>query len=111
MDYEHRLQRLAINDARLTEDDLGEVGVAPGGLEPKPLALARIAALVAMGGAEPSFGALVDAAVSTGATPDEIVDVVVGVSPVTGLPRVVAAAPKVALALGADVDDMVGDVG
>ena len=106
MDYTDRLRRLAINDERLADDDLGEVGAGPDGLDPKSLALARIAALVAVGGAEPSFGSQSDAAVSAGATPAEIVDVLVGVIPVVGLPRVVAAAPKVAMALGYDMDDV-----
>ena len=105
VDYAERLRRLAINDERLAEDDLGEVGVAPDGLDAKTLALARIAALVAIGGAEPSFGSQADAAVSSGATPQEIVDVLVGIIPVVGFPRVVAAAPKVAMALGYDLDD------
>jgi hypothetical protein len=43
--------------------------------------------------------------VSAGATAAEIVDVLVGVIPVVGLPCVVAAAPKLALALGYDFDD------
>ena len=106
MDYTDRLRRLAINDERLADDDLGEVGVGPDGLDAKSLALARIAALVAVGGAEPSFGSQSDAAVSAGATPAEIVDVLVGVIPVVGLPLVVASAPKVAAALGYDMDDV-----
>jgi len=105
VDYAERLRRLAINDERLAEDDLGEVGVAPDGLDAKTLALARIAALVAVGGAEPSFGSQADAAVSSGASPHEIVDVLVGIIPVVGFPLVVAAAPKVAMALGYDLDD------
>ncbi|GAA1811503.1 carboxymuconolactone decarboxylase family protein [Agromyces neolithicus] len=105
MDYTDRLRRLAINDERLPEDDLDEVEVAPDGLDAKTLALARIAALVAVGGAEPSFGSQADAAVSAGASPQEIVDVLVGIIPVVGFALVVAAAPKVAMALGYDLDD------
>ena len=105
MDYTDRLRRLAINDERLAEDDLGALGVGAEGLDPKSLALARVAALVAIGGAEPSFGSQADAAVSAGATPSEIVDVLIGIIPVVGLPRVVAAAPKVAMALGYDIDE------
>ncbi len=105
MDYTDRLRRLAINDERLAEDDLGDLGVGAEGLDPKSLALARVAALVAVGGAEPSFGSQADAAVSAGATPAEIVDVLVGIIPVVGLPRVVAAAPLVAMALGYDIED------
>ena len=98
MDYTERLRRLAINDQRLG-DDADEAA----GVDRKTLALSRIAALVAVGGAEPSFGAEADAAVSAGATPSEIVDVLAGIVQVTGLPLVVAAAPKLALALGCDV--------
>ena len=102
MDYTDRLRRLAINDARMADDG---AGVESGGLDPKTLALVRLAALVAVGGAVPSYGAQADAAVSAGATAAEIVDVLVGVVPVVGLPRVVAAAPKLAMALGYDIDE------
>ncbi len=40
-----------------------------------------------------------------GASAAEIVDVLVGVVPVVGLPSVVAAAPNLALALGYDTDE------
>ena len=104
LDYMERLRRLAINDARIA-DDHGD-GLGSGELDPKTLALVRLAALVAVGGAVPSYGAQADAAVSAGATAAEIVDVLVGVLPIVGLPRVVAAAPKLALALGYDTDDI-----
>ena len=74
-------------------------------LDPKTLALVRLAALVAVGGAVPSYGAQADAAVDAGATAAEIVDVLVAVTPVVGLPHVVAAAPKLAMALGYDTND------
>ena len=111
MDYTDRLRRLAINDERLAETEAEEVVVGPGRLDPKSLALARIAALVSVGGAEPSFGAQVDAAISAGTTATQIVDVLVGVIPIVGLPRVVAAAPKVALALGHDLEVEVDELG
>ena len=104
MDYIERLRRLAINDARIA-DDHGD-GLGSGELDPKTLALVRLAALVAVDGAVPSYGAQADEAVSAGATAAEIVDVLVGVLPIVGLPRVVAAAPKLALALGYDTDDI-----
>ncbi len=66
----------------------------------------RLAALVAVGGAVPSYSAQADAAVGAGASVAEIVDVLVGVVPVVGFPCVVAAAPKLALALGYDTDDV-----
>jgi 4-carboxymuconolactone decarboxylase len=105
VDYTELLRCLAINDARLAEDGLDGAGLALAELDARTLALVRLAALVAVGGAVPSFGAQADAAVSAGATAAEIVDVLLGVVPVVGLPRVVAAAPKLALALGYDTDD------
>lgn len=110
MDYTDRLRRLAINDERIADDLLDDLALRPDGLDAKSLALARIAALVAIGGAEPSFGSQTDAAVSAGAGAAEIVDVLVGIIPVVGLPRVVAAAPNVAMALGYDVDDELQDI-
>jgi 4-carboxymuconolactone decarboxylase len=104
VDYTDRLRCLAINDARFV-DEAGEPDAEGRVLDAKSLALVRLAALVAVGAAEPSFGAQADAAVSAGATAPEIVDVLVGVIPVVGLPAVVAAAPRLALALGYDVED------
>jgi 4-carboxymuconolactone decarboxylase len=103
--YTERLRRLAVNEAGAADVDVRAL-VDPTSLDPKTLALARLAALVAVGAAEPSFGEQADAAVSAGASADEIVDVLIGVSTVVGVPRVVAAAPKVALALGYDLDDL-----
>jgi alkylhydroperoxidase/carboxymuconolactone decarboxylase family protein YurZ len=42
-------------------------------------------------------------ALAAGASEDEIADVLLAIAPVTGLNRVVAAAPEVATALGYDV--------
>jgi alkylhydroperoxidase/carboxymuconolactone decarboxylase family protein YurZ len=105
VDYTELLRSLAVNDARFAECGSGQAGLGSGDLDPKTLALVRLGALVAVGGAVPSFGAQADAAVSAGATAAEIVDVLLGVVPVVGLPRVVAAAPKLAMALGYDTDD------
>jgi 4-carboxymuconolactone decarboxylase len=105
VDYAERLRRLVINDACFAGAGTGGTGVEPRDLDPKTLALVRLAALVAVGGAVPSYGAQADAAVSAGATAAEIVDVLVGVIPVVGLPAVVATAPKLALALGYDAGE------
>jgi alkylhydroperoxidase/carboxymuconolactone decarboxylase family protein YurZ len=105
VDYAERLRRLVINDACFAGTGTGRTDVEPRNLDPKTLALVRLAALVAVGGAVPSYGAHADAAVDAGATAAEIVDVLVGVIPVVGLPAVVATAPKLALALGYDTDE------
>ncbi len=44
-------------------------------------------------------------ALDAGATPAEVVAVLLGVASVVGMPCVVGAAPKVALALGYDTED------
>ena len=105
MDYTDVLRSLAINDAHFAEDGCGGAASASPGLDPKTLALVRLGALVAVGGAVPSYGAETDAAVNAGATVAEIVEVLVGVIPIAGLPCVVAAAPKLAMALGYDITD------
>jgi 4-carboxymuconolactone decarboxylase len=103
MDYTDRLRRLALNDAHFMEGVAGQVET--GDLNPRILALVRLGALVAVGGAGPSYGEQADAAVAAGATAAEIVDVLVAVVPVVGMPSVVAAAPMLALALGYDIDE------
>lgn len=112
LDYTAVLRRLSLHDDRVVADVLGGADTQSAGLDPildpRTLALVRLAALVAVGGAVSSYGALADAAIDAGATAAEIVEVLVGVIPVVGLPRVVAAAPKLALALGHDVDDAFG---
>ena len=107
MDHTEQLRRLAINDASFAEHCLSGAGSV--GLDSKTRALTRLAALVAVGGSGPSFGAHADAAVSAGATAAEIVEVLVGVVPTVGLPRAVAAAPKVAAALGYDINAALED--
>jgi 4-carboxymuconolactone decarboxylase len=105
VNYTDRLRSLGLNDARFAEGSVAPVEAESLQLDPKTLELVRLAALVAVGGAVPSYAAQADSAVSAGASAAEIVDVLVGVIPVVGLPCVVAAAPKLALALGHDLDE------
>ena len=105
MNYTDRLRLLALNDALLAEEIAGPSRCDSSELDPKTLALVRLAALVAVGGSLPSYGAHADAAVNAGATADEIVAVLMGVAPIVGLPCVVAAAPSLGMALGYDTDD------
>jgi alkylhydroperoxidase/carboxymuconolactone decarboxylase family protein YurZ len=107
LDYTEVLRRLAINDEQFAEACVRGVRVNSVELDPRTLALVRVAALVAVGGAAPSYGVETDAALSAGATTAEIVEVLVGIVSVVGLPTVVAAAPSLALALGYDLEDVV----
>ena len=102
-DYKRRLRRLAVHDDALL-DELAVEGRAPPVLDDKTTALLRIAATVAVDAAPHSFQHAVALAVEAGATSDEVVASLEAVTPVTGAARVVQCAPKVALALGYDVD-------
>jgi alkylhydroperoxidase/carboxymuconolactone decarboxylase family protein YurZ len=104
MDYTERLRRLAINDPTFVAGGSGDRSAKPQTVDSKTLALVRIGAIIAIGASVPSFGEAVDAAIAAGATTDEVVDLLFGLVPVIGLPRVVAAAPQLGLALGYDVE-------
>ena len=73
-------------------------------LDEKTAALLRVAATIAVDAAPASFQHAVALALAAGATSEEIVASLEAVTPVTGTARVVQCAPKLALALGYDVD-------
>ncbi|HET7760456.1 MAG TPA: hypothetical protein VFK62_11075 [Gaiellaceae bacterium] len=102
---ERVLRRLAIRDDAFIRGVL-VAGEDPGTAEPldaRTCAITRIASLIALDAASPSYLSPVDDARAAGATDAEIVGCLVGLMPVVGVPRVVSAAPKLALALGYDV--------
>jgi 4-carboxymuconolactone decarboxylase len=105
-DYKERLRRLAVHDDHLIRSMLtippGQVEAS--GVDPKCCALVRLGALVALGAPCVSYQWGVQWALAAGATADEIVGILIAVAPVTGVARVVAAAPEFALALGYDID-------
>jgi 4-carboxymuconolactone decarboxylase len=102
-DYKERLRGLTLHDERfLTDDGTTSSSVVLGS---KTAALVRVAATVAVDAAPSSFQNAVAHALAAGAGCDEIVATLEAVVPVTGATRVVAAAPKLALALGYDVED------
>ncbi len=105
-DYRERLRRLALQDRSFVESvvAVGLDDIHASALDPKTHALVRLGALVALGAAPVSFQCDVGAALAAGATDDEVVDVLVVVVPVIGLARVIAAAPKVAISMGYDLD-------
>ena len=72
--------------------------------------LVRLAALLAVGAATPSLREVVEQAQSAGATQHEIVGVLVSVGPTIGLASLVATAPRLAVALGYDLEDGHGEV-
>jgi 4-carboxymuconolactone decarboxylase len=104
-EYKQHLRRLAVHD-----DALLDALAAKGGesttpvIDEKTAALVRVAATIAVDAAPHSFQHAIALALAAGATSDEIVASLEAVTPVTGAARVVQCAPKVALALGYDVD-------
>ena len=106
---EDLLRRLALNDENVVRIVLqGAHGVpAPGdaGLDVKTDSLVRLGALLSVGAATDSCRLAVDRARSAGADDDEIVGALVAIGPAIGFARLVAIAPRLALAIGYDIDD------
>jgi 4-carboxymuconolactone decarboxylase len=104
-EYKLTLRRLAMRDDRFIDVLLSEdrANATLAGIDPRSHALARVAALIAMDAAPPSYMSAVQAGVEAGATYDEIAGTLIAVLPIVGVARVVSAAPKLGLALGYDV--------
>ena len=105
-EVERLLRRLAIND----EESVGMVlsngaeVVGPAVLLPKVDLLVRLGALLALGAATSSLRTTVRLAVDAGASEAEIVGVLIAVAPAVGVARVVSSAPRLALAIGYDIE-------
>ena len=75
------------------------------GLDSRSYALVKIAALIAMDAPPASYVWQVANALAEGATPEDILGVLVAVAPQVGGPRIVAAAPEIMVALGLTLPD------
>jgi 4-carboxymuconolactone decarboxylase len=71
-------------------------------LDARTVALAKIAALIALVAPAASYAWQIAIAVDDGATPEDILGVLLAVGPQVGGARVVAAAPEIMAALGLD---------
>jgi 4-carboxymuconolactone decarboxylase len=90
---------------RLHQSEAG-LALGAGGIsavDPKTAALLQVGASVTIGSSPVCLQWSVARAMAAGATEDEIADVLLAIAPVTGLGRIAAAAPDVAIALGYDV--------
>jgi 4-carboxymuconolactone decarboxylase len=96
------LSGIATGDVSLLDEVLGlrDAQIASSALDSRTFALVKIAALIALDAPPASYAWQVANALGEGASPEEIVAVLTAVAPQVGLPRVVAAAPEVMLALG-----------
>jgi alkylhydroperoxidase/carboxymuconolactone decarboxylase family protein YurZ len=80
--------------------DINAVSLARTELDPVTLLLVRIAALVATDAPAASYMMHIGPVVQSGVTFEQVQDVLVAVAPITGAPRVLSAAGKIADALG-----------
>ena len=104
-EYKQHLRRLAVHDeAHLEGLAVAGSSFATSVIDERTAALVRVAATIAVGAAPSSFQHSVSLALAAGATSEEIVASLEAVAPVTGASRVVQCAPRVALALGYDLD-------
>jgi alkylhydroperoxidase/carboxymuconolactone decarboxylase family protein YurZ len=104
-DYKECLRRLAVRDDALIASMLAnEPSRDEWGLDARSRALVRVSATVAVGSGQASYQHVVERALAAGATPDQIVGTLVAVMSLTGVPRAITGASKLALALGYDVD-------
>ena len=104
MRFQKLLLRLAMIDESCVEGQAGlALGLAGGSsLDPKTAALLRVGAAAAIGASPVCLEWSAGRALASGASEDEIADVLLAIAPVTGLGRIVTAAPDVAIALGYD---------
>ena len=73
-------------------------------LPPATSALVHLAALLAVGGSTTSLRWAVERALQAGVRDEEVVEVLATVAAAVGSARVVAAAPRLALAIGYDIE-------
>jgi len=73
---------------------------AKSGLDDRAFALVKLAALIALDAPPASYLWQVSNALDAGATPADLVGVLIAIAPQVGGPRIVAAAPELMVALG-----------
>jgi 4-carboxymuconolactone decarboxylase len=109
--FRETLRRLAMIDEGFVKDEAGlALGpAATSALDLKTATLLQVGASATMGPSPVCLQWSVTRAMAAGATEDEIADVLLAIAPVTGLGRIAAAAPDVAIALGYDVEAALED--
>ena len=80
--------------------DMTAASIARSSLPPRDFMLARLAAMIAVDAPPASYLFSAEPAAELGITADDIQGVMIGVAPVVGAPRVVAAAGNIMRALG-----------
>jgi 4-carboxymuconolactone decarboxylase len=100
------LRRLTIGDPAYSRSLLRDEADDPDQtLDARSQVLVRLGSLITTGATAPTWQQCIAQARNTGLSPDEIVGSLIALAPLIGMPRLVAAAPSVADALGFDVDE------
>lgn len=98
-------RRLTLGDETLISSLFAGSGDASGSIDQRTASLLRLSALIAVDADTPAYQCEVRDAIAAGASPEEITAVLIAIARVAGSALVMSAAPKLALALGYDVDD------
>ena len=103
---EEILRRLAVGDRTLIAALAGSGDEHPEAprLDELTEALVRLAVLVPLDASQSSYQVAVEAAMRAGASLEDLLGTLVATIEAVGVPRVVSAAPRIALAAGYDVD-------
>ena len=78
---------------------------ARSGLDARGYALVKLAALIALDAPPASYFWQVSNALEAGATPEDLIGVLIAIAPQVGGPKLVAAAPELMVALGLSLPD------
>jgi 4-carboxymuconolactone decarboxylase len=78
---------------------------ARSGLDARSFALVKLAAIMALDAPPASYLWQVANAIDAGATPEDLVGVLIAIAPQIGGPKLVAAAPELMVALGLSLPD------
>jgi 4-carboxymuconolactone decarboxylase len=75
------------------------------GLDGRSFALVKLAALIALDAPPASYLWQVSNALDAGATPEDLIGVLIAIAPQVGGPKLVSAAPEIMVALGLSLPD------
>ena len=106
-DAEDTLRGISVGDAPLLERLLSMQleNLEASGLDPRSYAVVKIATLIAVDAPPASYVAQLAFAHEAGLTTEEIIGVLVAAAPQVGIPKVVAAAPEIMVALELSLDE------
>ncbi len=98
------LRRLSLGDPSTLSGLMVAHDNAPGMLGQRWASLIRLGGMVLLGPSQPAFEREIRGALDAGASTEEVIAVLVAIAPIAGGAHVTSAAPKIAMALGYDVD-------